>query len=75
MFINLYQELLDELENEEIPSYIREARLEALKKQTNDLQLMKEKQHGLYTLVQLSNNIHINIHVYCRFFFFVAPEK
>lgn len=43
------EELIDELEKEEIPAHIREARLEALKKQSADLQLMKEKQHGLYT--------------------------
>lgn len=44
---------MDELEKEEIPAHIREARLEALKKQSEDLRLMKEKQHGLYTYVIL----------------------
>lgn len=44
---------MDELEKEEIPAHIREARLEALKKQSQDLRLMKEKQHGLYTYVLL----------------------
>lgn len=50
---------MDELEKEEIPAHIREARLEALKKQSEDLRLMKEKQHGLYTYVilLLCNNL------------------
>ncbi|KAJ8299011.1 hypothetical protein KUTeg_023071 [Tegillarca granosa] len=43
------EELLAELENEEIPSHIREARLQALKKEVQDLKLMKDKQHGIYT--------------------------
>lgn len=41
--------MLAELENEEIPSHIREARLQALKKEVHDLKLMKDKQHGIYT--------------------------
>lgn len=43
------EELLDELENAEIPAYIREARLDQLKKHAVNLQEMKEKQHGQYT--------------------------
>lgn len=45
----LFQELLDELENAEIPAYIREARLDMLKKHAVNLNEMKEKQHGQYT--------------------------
>ncbi|XP_071120956.1 uncharacterized protein LOC143083072 [Mytilus galloprovincialis] len=43
------EELLDELENAEIPAYIREARLDMLKKHAVNLNEMKEKQHGQYT--------------------------
>lgn len=43
------EELLDELENGEIPAHIREARLEQLKKHAVSLNEMKQSQHGQYT--------------------------
>lgn len=43
------EQLLDELENEEIPHSIKEARLSQLKKMSQDFHSMKEKQHGTYT--------------------------
>ncbi|XP_067655221.1 phosducin-like protein 3 [Haliotis asinina] len=43
------EELWDELENEEIPADIREARLAAFKKQTQDYAMMRDKQHGSFT--------------------------
>jgi len=41
--------LLDELESDDIPSHIREARLTQLKRMTEDFQSMKERSHGQYT--------------------------
>jgi len=41
--------LLDELESEDIPSHIREARLSQLKRMTQDFQTMKDRSHGQYT--------------------------
>ncbi|KAL8580702.1 hypothetical protein ACOMHN_004743 [Nucella lapillus] len=46
------EQLWEELEKEDIPSYIRESRLEALKKQSQDYHSMKEKQHGEYSLLE-----------------------
>ena len=43
------KQLWEELEKEDIPAHIRESRLEALKKQSQDFHQMKEKQHGEYT--------------------------
>lgn len=49
---NLYdftsQKLLEELENEEIPAYIREAKLEQLKRQAQQYSQMQEKGYGTY---------------------------
>ena len=44
-----FKKLLEELENEDIPSYIREARLQELRTQAGQFKDMKEKQHGIYT--------------------------
>eukprot|EP00745_Piridium_sociabile_P045687 TRINITY_DN99427_c0_g1_i1.p1 TRINITY_DN99427_c0_g1~~TRINITY_DN99427_c0_g1_i1.p1 ORF type:complete len:207 (+),score=70.70 TRINITY_DN99427_c0_g1_i1:39-659(+) len=46
------EKLWEELENEDIPSYIRESRLEALKKQSQDYHEMREKQHGEYSTLE-----------------------
>ncbi|XP_076450906.1 uncharacterized protein LOC143286881 [Babylonia areolata] len=46
------EQLWEELEKEDIPSYIRESRLEALKKQSQQYHMMKEQQHGEYTLLE-----------------------
>jgi hypothetical protein len=43
------ESLLDELESDDIPSHIREARLEQFKRMTRDFHDMKGKSHGLYT--------------------------
>ncbi|XP_013407243.1 thioredoxin domain-containing protein plp1 [Lingula anatina] len=43
------ERLLEELENEEIPAHIREARLEALKRQAHQFQEMKTKGYGIYS--------------------------
>ncbi|CAH1785629.1 unnamed protein product [Owenia fusiformis] len=45
------EKLLEELEHCEIPAHIREARFEALKKQTSDLKQFQEKGHGTYELI------------------------
>lgn len=44
----MFQKLLAELENEEIPSYIREARLASLKQQASQFRDMHEKGYGNY---------------------------
>lgn len=41
--------LLEELENEEIPAHIREARLQTLKQQANQFRDMHEKGYGRYS--------------------------
>jgi len=41
--------LLDELESDDIPSHIREARLDQLKRMTQDFHELKGRQHGQYT--------------------------
>ncbi|KAK7099284.1 uncharacterized protein [Littorina saxatilis] len=46
------EQLWEELEKEDIPSYIRESRLEALKKKSYQFNSMKDKQHGEYTLLE-----------------------
>ncbi|XP_060072459.1 uncharacterized protein LOC132552315 [Ylistrum balloti] len=43
------EKLLEELENEEIPAHLREARLQSLKSEAEQFKLMKEKSHGMYT--------------------------
>ncbi|XP_070565704.1 uncharacterized protein [Ptychodera flava] len=43
------ERLLEELENEELPGYIREKRMAELKQQVEELHLQKEKDYGLYT--------------------------
>ncbi|XP_005105907.1 thioredoxin domain-containing protein plp1 [Aplysia californica] len=45
------EELWAELEKEEIPSHIREARLEALRQQSHQFSQMKELSFGEYTLI------------------------
>lgn len=49
VYHNGSKKLLEELENEEIPSHIREARFSELKKQKMQYHDMREKQHGIYT--------------------------
>lgn len=46
-----FQKLLEELENEEIPAYIREARLQTLKQQATQFKNMHEKGYGRYRYV------------------------
>lgn len=46
------QKLLDELEELEIPTHIREARLAALKHEATILKDLQEKHHGVYTSVK-----------------------
>ncbi|KAL4226790.1 hypothetical protein ACF0H5_014769 [Mactra antiquata] len=43
------EKLLEELENEDIPSHIREARLASLKQQANQFRDMHEKGYGIYS--------------------------
>ncbi|XP_033751800.1 phosducin-like protein 3 [Pecten maximus] len=43
------EKLLEELENEEIPSHLREARLQSLKNEAEQFKMMKQKSHGMYT--------------------------
>ena len=45
-----FQKLHEELENEDldIPSHIREARFEELRKQAAEFEGMKDRHHGLY---------------------------
>ncbi|XP_077994908.1 uncharacterized protein LOC144448515 [Glandiceps talaboti] len=43
------ERLLDELENEEVPGYIREKRLAEMKQQVEDFRLFKDKDYGCYT--------------------------
>ena len=43
-----FQKLLDELENGDIPSHIREARLDHFKEQAKELHYLQEKGHGTY---------------------------
>ena len=43
------EDLLDELENGDIPHSIREARLSQLKKMSQDFSRMKDREHGKYT--------------------------
>jgi len=47
----LVQKLLEELESLEVPSDIREARLETLKREAAEFAAMHEKKHGQYTYV------------------------
>lgn len=49
MFNACVQQLWEELEKEDIPSHIRESRLEALKKQSQEFNAMRDKQHGEYS--------------------------
>ncbi|XP_071955297.1 phosducin-like protein 3 [Antedon mediterranea] len=66
------EKLLDELENEELPSYIREARLSELKEQVQQFQNLKEKDYGKYSeivkekdiLEVTTNERHVVIHFY-----------
>ncbi|ESO97667.1 hypothetical protein LOTGIDRAFT_104450 [Lottia gigantea] len=51
-YVLYYQKLWEELENEDIPSHIREARLDNLKKQAKEYVQMREQQHGIYTDLQ-----------------------
>ncbi|XP_059144869.1 uncharacterized protein LOC131932009 [Physella acuta] len=44
-------DLIAELEKEEIPSYIREARLQSLKQQTHEFQELRKLSFGEYTLI------------------------
>lgn len=64
-FFNVKQDLIAELEKEEIPSYIREARLQSLKHQSHEFQELRKLSFGEYTYVWTS--IFKNIKQRCTF--------
>ena len=58
----IFKDLLDELENEDIPATIREARMAHLKRKAKDLLEMKKMDHGIYKSVHKSNVMMIGIY-------------
>ena len=63
----LFQKLLDELENGDIPSHIREARLDHFKQQAQELQYLQAKGHGkyryLFNILNVFNNWDKLLHI------------
>ncbi|XP_053384969.1 uncharacterized protein LOC123536758 [Mercenaria mercenaria] len=51
------EKLLEELENEEIPAYIREARLQTLKQQASQFRNMHEKGYGRYSELENEKDV------------------
>ena len=43
------QDLLDELEDDEIPAHIRDKRMEEFRTQASQIQNFRERQHGHYS--------------------------